>query len=58
LANRHPVLEKLLSKDKARWRIRQARAPADLVKAMGQALARVTARDAKGWFNWCGDGFF
>lgn len=47
-------IEKMGSKVKALLRACEARTPADLVKAIGQALAQVTAKDALGWFVSCG----
>jgi transposase len=50
-------IEKMWSKIKALLRTAEARTPADLVAAIGQALAQVTARDALGWFASCGYSF-
>jgi transposase len=50
-------IEKMWSKVKALLRTLEARTPADLVKAVGQALAQVTAQDALGWFVSCGYSF-
>lgn len=50
-------IEKMWSKVKALLRTAEARTPADLVKAIGQALAQVTAQDALGWFASCGYSF-
>lgn len=50
-------IEKMWSKVKALLRGMEARTPADLIAAIGQALARVTARDALGWFVSCGYSF-
>lgn len=50
-------IEKMWSKVKGLLRSLQARTPADLVKAIGQALAQVTAQDALGWFVSCGYSF-
>jgi transposase len=47
-------IEKMWSKVKARLRTLEARTPAELVKAIGQALDQVTAQDALGWFTSCG----
>jgi transposase len=47
-------IEKMWSKVKALLRAAEARTPGDLVKAIGQALAQVTAQDALGWFVSCG----
>jgi hypothetical protein len=35
----------------------EARTPDDLVTAIGQALARITPKDALGWFTSCGYNF-
>jgi transposase len=51
--NFNPI-EKMWSKVKALLRAAQARTPADLVTAIGHALAQVTAQDALGWFVSCG----
>ena len=50
-------IEKMWSKVKALLRTLEARTPAELVKAIGQALAQVTAQDALGWFASCGYSF-
>ena len=50
-------IEKMWSKVKALLRALEARTPAELVKAIGQALAQVTAQDALGWFVSCGYSF-
>jgi len=50
-------IEKMWSKVKALLRALEARTPADLVRAIGQALAQVTAQDALGWFVSCGYSF-
>ena len=50
-------IEKMWSKIKALLRTTEARTPADLVRAIGQALAEVTAKDALGWFASCGYSF-
>ena len=50
-------IEKMWSKVKAWLRALEARTPADLVEAIGQALAQVTAKDALGWFVSCGYSF-
>jgi transposase len=47
-------IEKMWSKVKNLLRGAEARTPADLITAIGQALARVTAQDALGWFVSCG----
>lgn len=50
-------IEKMWSKVKALLRTAEARTPIDLVQAIGQALAKVTAKDAMGWFASCGYSF-
>ena len=50
-------IEKMWSKIKARLRTAEARTPADLIKAIGQALAQITPQDALGWFTSCGYSF-
>lgn len=50
-------IEKMWSKVKGLLRTAEARTPADLVQAIGQALARITAKDALGWFASCGYSF-
>ena len=50
-------IEKMWSKVKALLRGAEARTPAELITAIGQALARVTAQDALGWFVSCGYSF-
>lgn len=50
-------IEKMWSKVKALLRAAEARTPADLVRAIGQALTQVTAQDALGWFVSCGYSF-
>jgi transposase len=50
-------IEKMWSKIKALLRTAQARTLADLGRAIGQALAQVTFRDALGWFASCGYSF-
>jgi hypothetical protein len=45
------------SKVKSLLRSAEARTPADLVQAIGQALAQVTSQDALGWFASCGYSF-
>ena len=47
-------IEKMWSKVKGLLRGAEARTPADLITAIGQALARVTPQDALGWFVSCG----
>ncbi len=50
-------IEKMWSKVKGLLRTAEARTPADLVHAIGQALAHITAKDALGWFASCGYSF-
>jgi transposase len=50
-------IEKMWSKVKGLLRGAEARTPADLITAIGQALARVTPQDALGWFASCGYSF-
>jgi transposase len=50
-------IEKMWSKVKSLLRGAEARTPADLITAIGQALALVTSQDALGWFVSCGYSF-
>jgi transposase len=50
-------IEKMWSKIKNLLRSAEARTPADLITAIGQALAKVTPQDALGWFASCGYSF-
>ena len=50
-------IEKMWSKVKALLRSAKARDPESLLAAIGQALGRVTAQDAAGWFASCGYSF-
>jgi len=50
-------IEKMWSKIKNLLRTTEARTPADLITAIGQALAKVTPQDALGWFASCGYSF-
>ena len=50
-------IEKMWSKIKSLRRTAEARTPADLITAIGQALAKVTPQDALGWFVSCGYSF-
>ena len=50
-------IEKMWSKVKGLLRTAEARTPADLITAIGQALTRVTPQDALGWFVSCGYSF-
>lgn len=50
-------IEKMWSKVKSLLRGAEARTPADLITAIGQALARLTPQDALGWFASCSYSF-
>jgi transposase len=50
-------IEKMWSKVKALLRSAEARTPEDLFAAIGTALAKVTAQDARSWFASCGYSF-
>ncbi len=50
-------IEMMWSKVKQWLRRVEARTPSDLIAAIGQALARVTAQDALNWFAHCGYSF-
>jgi len=50
-------IEKMWSKVKSSLRAAEARTPDELVTAIGNALAKVTAQDALGWFASCGYRF-
>lgn len=50
-------IEKMWRKIKSLLRTAEARTPADLITAIGQALAKVTPQDALGWFVSCGYSF-
>ena len=50
-------IEKMWSKIKSLLRTAEARTPADLITAIGQALAKVTPQDALSWFVSCGYSF-
>ena len=50
-------IEKMWSKVKSLLRAAEARTPADLITAIGQALAKATSQDALGWFTACGYSF-
>ena len=50
-------IEKMWSKVKALLRSAEARTLDGLVAAIGAALAKVTAKDALGWFTSCGYSF-
>ena len=50
-------IEKMWSKIKTLLRTAEARTPANLITAIGQALAKVTPQDALGWFASCGYSF-
>jgi transposase len=50
-------IEKMWSKVKGLLMAAQTRTSAELIAAIGQALARVTPQDALGWFASCGYSF-
>src|SRR5258706_1406802 len=50
-------IEKMWSKVKSLLRAAAARTSAELIAAIGQAMARVTPQDALGWFASCGYRF-
>lgn len=50
-------IEKMWSKVKASLRSAEARTPAELDTAIGAALSKITANDARGWFASCGYSF-
>ena len=50
-------IEKMWSKIKALLRKAEARTGDELLEAIGSALQRVTAGDARGWFASCGYSF-
>jgi len=50
-------IEKMWSKLKASLRSAEARTPAELVPAIGAALAKVTPQNARHWFASCGYSF-
>jgi transposase len=50
-------IEMMWSKVKNGLRGAEARTPSELVAAIGQALAKVTPRDALNWFAHCGYSF-
>jgi len=50
-------IEMMWSKVKQWLRSVEARTPAELITAIGQALARVTPQDARNWFAHCGYSF-
>ena len=50
-------IEKMWSKVKTDLRRAASRTPEDLDDAIAAALAKVTANDARGWFNSCGYSF-
>jgi transposase len=50
-------IEKMWSKVKGLLRAAEARTSAELVAAIGQALAKITRQDALGWFVSCGYSF-
>jgi hypothetical protein len=54
---RGKVSQKRAVKQNQSWQDNLTRGTADLVRAIGQALAQVTAQDALGWFVSCGYSF-
>jgi len=50
-------IEMMWSKVKSLLRSVEARTPAELVSAIGQALAKISAQDALAWFAFCGYSF-
>jgi len=50
-------IEKMWSKVKSLLRSAEARTHDDLITAIGNALAKVTTKDARGWFASCGYSF-
>jgi transposase len=50
-------IEMMWSKIKSLLRGAEARTAADLITAIGQALACITSKDALGWFTCCGYSF-
>lgn len=50
-------IEMMWSKVKSLLRSAEARTSSDLITAIGQALARITSKDALGWFTCCGYSF-
>ena len=50
-------IEKMWSKVKGLLRGAEARTAADLIAAIGRALAKITPQDALGWFTSCGYSF-
>ena len=50
-------IEKMWSKVKSLLRSAEVRTPEQLVSAIGDAVAKVTAKDALGWFTSCGYSF-
>ena len=51
-------IEKMWSKVKGLLRGAEARTAADLIAAIGRALAKITPQDALGWFASCGYSFY
>jgi transposase len=51
-------IEKMWSKVKALLRTAEARTPEELDQAITNALTKVTANDARGWFSSCGYTIF
>jgi transposase len=50
-------IEKMWSKIKSLLRTAEARTSDELLAAIGQAFAKITAKDAFGWFASCGYSF-
>lgn len=50
-------IEMMWSKVKGLLRTAEARTPAELISAIGQALTKITAQDALSWFAYCGYSF-
>jgi len=50
-------IEMMWSKVKSLLRSAEARTASDLITAIGQAMARVTSKDALSWFTCCGYSF-
>lgn len=50
-------IEMMWSKVKGLLRTAEARTPAELISAIGQALRKITAQNALSWFTYCGYSF-
>ena len=50
-------IEKMWTKVKGLLRSAEARTPTELITAIAQALAKITPKDALGWFTSCGYSF-